>query len=101
MGWRITRNLFIGTDRIQCVSKTVVTNVVAITVNEVSEEEENSVLEASDEIDSLDDLTTVMEQDVEQIIEQRVFGDADSVPILDVSTDVYDGDIKEEDLERP
>jgi hypothetical protein len=65
----------------------VVTSVTAIVENEVSDEDRDDVLESRD-ADSLEEVAEDMEQTVELVIAQNVFGDADNIAALDVNTEV-------------
>lgn len=67
--------------------KEITTHVTLVAVNTVSEEEAENVCE-SNGLDSLQEVATKMEGDVQQLLRTRVFGDADKVPILDVNTEV-------------
>lgn len=69
--------------------KTVATSVIVVSVNEVSDEEIEN-LKNSHGVESLDMVAQDMEDQLERIVVSRVFGDADSIPIVDVSTEVYE-----------
>lgn len=69
--------------------KTVATTVIVTSVNHISEDEVEQLLD-SHGVDSLDMVANDMQSQVETIVARRLFGDADSIPILDVSTEVYD-----------
>ena len=71
------------------MEKTVVTNVVTVTTNNVDEEEATQLAQDAG-FDSIEEYAEHLEATVEEIVAHRLFGDADSIPILDVSTDVYD-----------
>jgi len=65
----------------------VVTSVTAIVKNEVSDEEREAVLESRG-ADDLSEVAAEMEASVEASIAQRLFGDADTIAVLDVNTEV-------------
>jgi len=65
----------------------VVTSVTAIVENEVSDEEREEVLESRG-ADDLSEVADEMEASVEAVIAQRLFGDADTIAVLDVNTEV-------------
>jgi len=65
----------------------VVTSVTAIVENEVSDEDREQVLESRG-ADSLEEVADEMEASVEAVIAQRLFGDADTIAVLDVNTEV-------------
>lgn len=69
--------------------KAVVTQVTMVTVNEVSPDEESELL-ASNNADSLDEVADDMKESVATLMANRVFGDADKIPILDVNTQIAD-----------
>lgn len=71
------------------MDKTVVTSVTVITTNSIDEETAG--------YDSIEAYAQDLEATVEEIIAQRVFADSDSIPVLDVSTEVHD-DFDEDDL---
>jgi len=71
--------------------KTVVTNVTVVSSNRVSGEDVERILESS-EHDNMNDYVEELEASVEYIIANKVFGDADKIPVLDVSTFVHDSD---------
>lgn len=79
------------------MSKTVTTTVIVGSVNHISDEEEEELLD-SHSTDDLSEVAASMEESVEAIM-ARQFSDADDLPILDVSTDVYD-DWSGEELEE-
>jgi hypothetical protein len=72
------------------MAKTVITNVIVVSANEISDDEIEETLERHD-ADSLEEVTKIMEGSVEKHIAGRVFGTADNIPIIDVQTEVYDG----------
>ena len=78
------------------MEKTVVTNVVVTATNNVDEEEGDRLAEEAG-FDSIEEYAEHLEATVEEIVAHRLFGDADSIPVLDVSTDVYD-DFDEDQL---
>ena len=63
------------------------TSVTAIVENEVSDEEREEVLESRG-ADDLSEVADEMEASVEAVIAQRLFGDADTIAVLDVNTEV-------------
>jgi hypothetical protein len=65
----------------------VVTSLTVIAKNEVSDEDRDALLESRD-ADSLSEVASEMEESVEAVIAQRVFGDADTIALLDVNTEV-------------
>ena len=69
--------------------KTVTTTVIVASVNHVSEDEVEQLLDKHG-VESLEMVTNDMQQQVEAIVARRLFGDADEIPILDVRTEVYD-----------
>lgn len=71
------------------MTRTVATTVILTSVNHVSDEDAEEVMREHD-ADSLEEVATGMEEQVEALLAKRVFGDADDIPILDVSTDVYE-----------
>jgi hypothetical protein len=71
------------------MSQTVATTVVLTSVNHVSEEDADDVMESYD-ADSLQEVADEMGEQVEALLAKRVFGDADDIPILDVDADVYE-----------
>lgn len=80
------------------MSKTVATSVLLVSVNHISEDEEEQLLD-SHGVNSLDKVALDMEGQLETILARRVFGDADEMPILDVSTEVYE-DWSEDDAAK-
>lgn len=79
------------------MSKTVATNVILVSTNEVSDEDAEELMEAHG-ADSLSEVAEAMEEKVESLMAMQ-FREADSIPILDVSTDVYE-EFDEEDAEK-
>ena len=65
----------------------VVTQLTAVVVNEVSDEESEQLIENGD-AESLSEIAENMEDDVEAIIAHKVFGDADEIALLNVNTEV-------------
>jgi len=65
----------------------VVTSVTAIVENDVSDEDREAVLESRG-ADSLQEVAQEMEETVEAVIAQRLFGDADTIAVMDVNTEV-------------
>lgn len=78
------------------MSQTVVTNVVLVSANEVSDEDAEQLMEAHG-ADSLSEVAESMEESVEAIMAKQ-FREADEI-ILNVSTDV-DEEWSEEDAEK-
>lgn len=69
--------------------KNVTTTVIVASVNHVSEDEVEQLLDKHG-VESLEMVTNDMQQQVEAIVARRLFGDADEIPLLDVRTEVYD-----------
>lgn len=71
------------------MTKTVTTNVTIVSVNHIDEDEaERLATQAGYE--DIGKYAQSLEESVEAIVATQLFGDADDIPILDVSTDVYD-----------
>lgn len=66
----------------------VTTNVTLVAVNNVSDEEEEQLLQENPDCDTLEEVAQSMEADVRAIIRHKLFGDADELPILDVNIEV-------------
>lgn len=66
----------------------VTTNVTLVAVNNVSDEEEEQLLQENPDCDTLEEIAQSMEADVRAIVRHKVFGDADELPILDVNIGV-------------
>jgi len=66
----------------------VTTNVTLVAVNNVSDEEEEQLLQENPDCDTLEEVAQSMEADVRAIVRHKVFGDADELPILDVNIEV-------------
>lgn len=79
------------------MSKTVATNVILVSVNHIDDEKVEEMVSSSD-YDTLSDYAESLASNVEAIMAQQ-FRDADDVPILDVSTEVYD-DWNDEDAQE-
>ena len=78
------------------MSNEVVTNVVLVTSNEISDEEAERIVEESD-YDTLEEYAASLEAKVEALLATRTFGDADNIPILSVDTHVTE-ELTEQDL---
>ena len=79
------------------MDKTVVTSVTVVTTNSIDEETAQQLADTAG-YDSIEAYAQDLEATVEEIIAQRVFADSDSIPVLDVSTEVHDDDFDEDDL---
>jgi len=66
----------------------VTTNVTLVAVNNVSDEEEEQLLQENPDCDTLEEVAQSMEADVRAIVRHKLFGDADELPILDVNIEV-------------
>lgn len=71
------------------MTKTIATHVTIVSVNHVSDEEAEKLVEAKDAED-LQEVADGMGEDVRSLLRHRVFGDADEVPIMEVQPDVYE-----------
>lgn len=78
------------------MEKTVVTNVIVVSANQVDEEEAQLLADQAG-YDNIEEYAEHLEADLEAIVAHQLFGEADNIPILDVSTEVYD-DWDEEDI---
>lgn len=80
------------------MTKTIATNVIVVSVNHVDGDVAQEMAEENG-FDSIDEYAASLEESVEAIVAHRLFGDADAIPIIDISTDVYDdwdeGDVKD------
>lgn len=72
------------------MSKSIVTQVMLVSVNELSEEDEADILEDKD-ADDIADVAEQMEDSVEALLAHRVFGDADAIPLINVDTSIEEG----------
>lgn len=71
------------------VKKTVATHVTVLSVNHLEEDEAKEFAEGHG-FDSLEEQAESLESGLEEIIRERLFADADEIPIVSVNTDVYD-----------
>lgn len=69
------------------MSKVAVSRVILVSVNEITDEEEEDLLDSHD-ADTLDEVADEMGETVESLLAHRVFGDADKIPLLSVETDI-------------
>lgn len=67
------------------MSKEVVTNIVMVSVNEVSDEDIDEILQDS-EYDTLEEYAASLEETVESLLVNRFFADADEIPLVNVDT---------------
>lgn len=71
------------------MSKKISTYVNVVSVNHITQDEIDAILEVED-ADSLEEVLEGMEDNVAAIVKQRLFNDADEVPILEVTTEISD-----------
>lgn len=72
------------------MSTSIVTQVMLVSVNEISDEDKADVIDRND-ADDIADVAESMEEDVESLLAHRVFGESDAIPIINVDTSVEDG----------
>lgn len=69
------------------MSATITTQVLAVTINEVPDEEIDELLDEH-EAETFEEAVESMEEDVATLLAKRFFGDADEVPIVSVECEV-------------
>jgi hypothetical protein len=79
------------------MSKVSISRVIMVSVNEISEAEEEQLLDSHD-ADSLEAVANEMSETVESLLAHNVFGDADKIPLMSVETDIEE-EYNEEDYE--
>lgn len=77
------------------MSKVAISRVILVSVNEISEEDEQQLLESHD-ADSLDEVADTLTEQVESLLAHRTFGGADKIPLLSVETDIEESYNKED-----
>lgn len=81
------------------MAKSITTSVLVLSVNHVEEDEAQRIAEENG-YDDIGEYAESLESSVEGLIAHRLFGDADEIPLIDVSTEVYDemGDEEIDDI---
>jgi hypothetical protein len=69
------------------MSKDILTNVTVLSRNSVGEDEIEALMEENGH-DSFEEYADRLEESVELIVSERLFVDADEIPVLDVNVEV-------------